>query len=71
MGPSKEFAIIKSQEAFDDIVRLMKDKYQVERPEIMLGIGFEKKMQDDWDKDEAILRDALASLFWTSDTASF
>ena len=70
-GPSKEFAIIRSQEAFDDVIRLMKDKYQVGRPEITLGIGIEKKWQDDWDREETALREALADLFWTNDAASF
>lgn len=70
-GPSNEFAIIRSQEAFDDVIRIMKDKYQVERPEITLGIGIEQKWQDDWDRQETALREALADLFWTSDAASF
>lgn len=70
-GPSKEFAVIKSQQAFDEIIQLIKEKYHVERPVILNGIGFEKKMQDDWDKEEAMLREALADLFWTSDAASF
>lgn len=67
-GPSKEFSIIKSQEAHDLIIQLLKDKYQVRRPDENWGLA---KWQDDWDKDEAVLREALANLFWHSDAASF
>jgi len=70
-GPSKEFAVIKSQEAFDDVIRMMKEKYQVSKPDMVLGIGIEKKWQDDWDEEEEALRQVLADLFWTSDAASF
>lgn len=71
-GPSKEFAIIKSQEAFDNIMRMMKEKYQVDRPDYEPGdLGIYKKWQDDWDKEEAALRAVLADMFWTSDAASF
>ncbi len=71
-GPSKEFAVIKSQEAFDELIQLMKDKYQVERPDFIEGdLGIYKKWQEDWDKDEEVLRETLASLFWHSDAASF
>ena len=71
MGPSKEFAIIKSQEAHDKIIQMIKDQYHVERPEAALGIGIERRWQDEWDKEESALRTALADLFWTSDCASF
>jgi len=70
-GPSKEFAVIKSQEAFDDVIRMMKEKYQVSKPDMVLGIGIEKKWQDDWDEEEEALRQVLADLFWTIDAASF
>jgi len=70
-GPSKEFAVIKSQEAFDDVIRMMREKYQVSKPDIVLGIGIEKKWQDDWDEEEDALRQVLADMFWTSDAASF
>jgi hypothetical protein len=68
MGPSKDFAVIKSMEAHDIIMQLLKDKYQVERPDENWG---PVAWRDDWDKDEAILREALAALFWHSDAASF
>lgn len=43
------FTIIKSQEAHDLIMQLLKDKYQVER----IGLA---NWWDDWDEDEAVLR---------------
>ena len=70
-GPSKEFAVNKSQQAFDDIMRMMKEKYQVSKPDMVLGIGIEKKWQEDWDEEEDALRQVLADMFWTSDAASF
>ena len=68
MGPSKEFSVIKSEQAFNDVIQLMKDKYQVERPDENWGPA---KWRDDWDKDEEVLRSALTNLFWHSDAASF
>jgi len=70
-GPSKEFAVIKSQQAFDEVIRMMKEKYQVSKPDMVLGTGIEKKWQDDWDEEEDALRQVLADMFWTSDAASF
>jgi len=70
-GPSKEFSVIKSQDAFDEIMQLLKDKYQVERPEMINNIGIYKKWQDEWDADEDKFRELLAELFWHSDAASF
>jgi len=69
MGPSKEFAVIRSQAAYDEIMQLLKDKYQVERPEGDMGIF--AVWQKDWDVDDDKLRAALAELFWHSDAASF
>ena len=70
-GPSKEFAIIKSQEAHDKIIQMLKEEYQVYRPVPINNLGVYKKWQEDWDKEEAALREALTELFWTSDCSSF
>ena len=70
-GPSKEFAIIKSQEAYEEIMQLLNDKYHIGRPSDNMGLGIEKKWQADWDQDANKLREALTELFWTSDCASF
>lgn len=68
-GPSKEFAIIKSQEAYNEIMRMLNDKYDIERPDGQCH--FSKKFQADWDADEKKLREVLTDLFWTSDCDSF
>lgn len=68
-GPSKEFAVIKSQEAYNDIMQMLSDKYHVERPDG--HTGFSKKFQADWDKDVKQLREALTELFWTNDCDGF
>ena len=68
-GPSKEFAVIKSQEAYNDIMQMLKDKYYVDRPDG--DNGFSKKFQADWDKDVKQLREVLTELFWTNDCDGF
>lgn len=71
-GPSKDFAIIRSAEAYNRIMELLKDHYDVYRPDsIGIAKGFEKRMQDEWDEDAKKLKEALADLFWVSDSASF
>ena len=70
-GPSKEFAVIRSEEAYNRIIEMLKERYSVERPDITLGIGHEKRMQDEWDEDAKKLKEALADLFWVSDSSSF
>ena len=66
-GPFKEFSIIKSEQCFDDVMRLMKEKYRVERPDEWGHVSW----RDNWDEDEKVLRDALTNLFWHSDAATF
>ena len=44
-GPSKEFAVIKSEEAFIEIMRILQAKYQVQRPDSLLGTAIEEKWQ--------------------------
>jgi hypothetical protein len=70
-GPSKDFAVIRAEQAYADIMQLLKDKYHVERPTIHIGIGIEKKFQDDWDHDAEEFKARLVELFWTSDCNGF
>jgi len=70
-GPSKEFAVIRSQAAYDEIMQLLKDKYQVDRPVAIGELGIYAKWQDEWDADADKFREQLAELFWHSDAASW
>lgn len=71
MGPSKTFSEEQAKKAKEEVIKLLKEKYQAFRPELTLGIGFEKKMQREWDEAEQQLEEILIELIWTSDCASW
>jgi len=70
-GPSKDFSVIRAEAAFTDIMQLLKDKYDIERPQNLNGLGIYKKWQDEWDADEVKFKALLAELVWNSDAAQW
>jgi hypothetical protein len=78
-GPSKEFAFEQGEKAFEDLLILLKEQYQVERPHVMKGtlhgkqveLGLGRKMQEDWDKQSEQLKLLIQEIVWTSDAASW
>jgi len=72
MGPSQEFAFARGEEVYEEVIKLLKTKYDAERPHIIGNApGFEKRMQKDWDKQAEELKTILKELVWTSDAASW
>jgi len=71
MGASKDFAFERGEEAHKLVLDFLKDRYQADRPEVMNGFGFERKMQAEWDEQAEQLKLILQELIWTSDAASW
>ena len=72
MGPSKDFAIECSHEAYTEIMNLLREKYHIQRPfDSPMATGFTARMQKEWDEQEEQLKKALEELFWTDHAASF
>jgi hypothetical protein len=66
MGPNKEYSIQRAEEAFEEIMYLLQDKYDATRPgsdEWNMFASF----REDWDTAEKQLKEALVELIWTSD----
>lgn len=71
MGPSKDYAYKRSEEAYEEIVALLKEKYQVQRPMFLRKVMIEKRWQEEWDQEAENLKKSLAELFWLSDAANW
>lgn len=71
MGPSQDHSFARGEKAYREVLELLKEKYQAERPVNILNTGFGERMQEDWDRDAEKLREALRELIWTSDAASW
>lgn len=75
--PSKEFAMIRGEDAYQKVLTLLKEKYHVDRPHIIQGVlhgekfGCGKRSQEEWDEQAKQLKEILQELIWTSDAASW
>ena len=83
IGPSKVFADQQAEEAFEEIMALLKEKYNIVRwsypvPENVdpdtvqhAVVNAHRRAEEDWDEKAEDVKQALAELFWSQHCMDF
>lgn len=69
-GPSRDAAYAEGEKAFEEIMRLLRDKYSVRRSPDGVATIFDKINQS-WDKSAADLKTAVQEMIWTQYCCDF
>lgn len=69
-GPSKEFATIRGQAVFDEVMKTLKAKYGVDTPYSPIP-GLDRQFKESHNEQKQILLNALIELIWIEEMASF
>lgn len=76
-GPSQDYAYERADAAYAEIMLLLKEKYQAERPHLVKGTMFGREVcigaqnQREWDEQCAKLRELLRDIVWNADASSW
>lgn len=78
-GPSQDYAYERADAAYAEVLFLLKEKYDADRPHILKGrlngkdveIGFGKKNAAEWDEQCKQLHELLREMVWNSDASSW
>lgn len=70
MGPNQDHAYQQAQQAFQEVLLLLKDKYHVARPISPLK-SLQEKWGQEWDTQNEKLLEALKEMFWLDACSSF
>lgn len=70
-GPDKFASDRRADELFEDIMDLLKDKYHLCPPTMVLHRPYDQKLKDEWAAGTAKLREALKELTWVDACDAF
>ncbi len=65
-GPSQEYAYKRGDEATEEVLKLLLEKYHANRPPEVEPYSLTERLGADWDVLEKTLRSTLRELIWTS-----